>query len=703
MYDLPRQQLREIIAVHGPGLADEPARLEALLHEACPGYAPSVELLVGAAEHKVPADLLAAPAGRSWEALSRPLVHRLQENYAEPAARWAVESWGLALGKVKENQLPPPPDPEAEPPVEGVGPHRLPWPLQPLLLHGLRGVCWALVGLNGWAWGGLLGRLAAGAPDWQAGGLVGLALTGALVPTLGRTIWGMRLVTVLGAVGGSIILATAGYALLADTGLVGGFFLGGMLGALASVATGFGRPYRGLIPHLVAGAGCGALVGGLGLVLGGPSGWVVAGALGLALAEGTGRTVGAYAGRADRGPDWVARQGLLGAFGGLVAGAAAGAAAYGLAGLTAELARGLKRLPQPVLDLAGQDRVTALVLILAGVEVVLVLAGWATLAWQGRERPKAAGGRIFQGHLAPVRAVAASADGRWAASGAEDGTARVWDCQTGLEVESMGGHRPAVTSVAFTADGQRLLSGSTDGTVRLWDVPTGAEIRSFRLPWQPDFQVAAALSPDGRLVLAGGSSLGGAGGRKGWVVYLWDADTGEQLRQFKGHGSFFRHGSVLCVAFSPDGSLAVSGGKDRTLRLWDVAGGEEVRRFEGHGREVTGAAFSPDGRHVLSASADRTLRLWDPGSGEEVRRFTGHEGPVRCVAFSPDGRRIVSGGGDRTIRLWDVATGVEVQRFVGQDLAAGLGEVRAVAFLPDGRHVLSGSADHTVRLWEIAG
>ena len=67
---------------------------------------------------------------------------------------------------------------------------------------------------------------------------------------------------------------------------------------------------------------------------------------------------------------------------------------------------------------------------------------------------------------------------------------------------------------------------------------------------------------------------------------------------------------VLCVAFSPDGTRAVSGGMDSCVRLWDVVTGKELYCYEGHTSPVMYVAFFPDGRRAVSASRDNTLRLW---------------------------------------------------------------------------------------------
>jgi len=46
---------------------------------------------------------------------------------------------------------------------------------------------------------------------------------------------------------------------------------------------------------------------------------------------------------------------------------------------------------------------------------------------------------------------------------------------------------------------------------------------------------------------------------------VWDAATGEEIVELRGHRSF-----VWSVAFSPDGTRLVSGSGDGTVRVWDA-------------------------------------------------------------------------------------------------------------------------------------
>jgi WD40 repeat protein len=57
------------------------------------------------------------------------------------------------------------------------------------------------------------------------------------------------------------------------------------------------------------------------------------------------------------------------------------------------------------------------------------------------------------------------------------------------------------------------------------------------------------------------------------------------------------------------------------LHLWDTATGQLIRAFEGHSGAVRAVAFSPDGTLVLSGSYDNTVKLWDAATGEMLRSF----------------------------------------------------------------------------------
>ena len=287
---------------------------------------------------------------------------------------------------------------------------------------------------------------------------------------------------------------------------------------------------------------------------------------------------------------------------------------------------------------------------------------------------------IFTGHSGEIYSVAFSPDGKFALTGSQDGTARLWNIQNDKVVRRFLGHKGGVSGVAFSPDGKSILTGGNDGTVRLWDEATGEQLRLFA--GHAGGISAVAFSPDGQYVLS-------ASGDK--TAQLWDARTGQAIRTFIGHADF-----VSSVAFSPDGHYVLTASFDKTARLWDAASGDPIRTFTENtdlGR-VTSAAFSPDGKYIVTGSDDHTARLWDAATGQGICIFTGHTDSVNAVAFSPDAKQVLTGSKDNTARIWDAPTCREIRLLVGHE-----GAVKSVAFSPDGQFVLTGGQDHMARLW----
>lgn len=112
MNNIPRQQLYQLIATYGHSLCDDPRRCEALLKDLCAQYRPEVSVLVGALKEKVAAELLASQKNMPQTVLLARLTKRIHENLAltEDAARWAVESWALALGVIPNDESEPEPE-----------------------------------------------------------------------------------------------------------------------------------------------------------------------------------------------------------------------------------------------------------------------------------------------------------------------------------------------------------------------------------------------------------------------------------------------------------------------------------------------------------------------------------------------------------------------------------------------------------------
>jgi WD40 repeat protein len=293
-------------------------------------------------------------------------------------------------------------------------------------------------------------------------------------------------------------------------------------------------------------------------------------------------------------------------------------------------------------------------------------------------------------HNGGVLCVAISPDGKWAASGGQDNTVRIWDVATGNVKHTLFGHNSAVQCVAFSRNSKILASGASDKNIRLWDVSNGQSIRMMTNAHN-DWVRGLHFQPDGKQLVSAGDDR---------TVRIWDFNSGQQVRVLNGHTQYT---NVLSV--SKDGTKALTGSDDGTAILWDLKNGQQIRSFLGHNSQIWGAALSPDAKVAVTAGKDNTVRVWDATSGKELRRLDA-KGFVWTMTFAPDGRRLLTGNGgmavggnvnpngDNSLRLWDVTTGKELRKLDGHT-----NYVRALAFTPNGRIAISGSLDGTVRLW----
>jgi WD40 repeat protein len=111
---------------------------------------------------------------------------------------------------------------------------------------------------------------------------------------------------------------------------------------------------------------------------------------------------------------------------------------------------------------------------------------------------------------------------------------------------------------------------------------------------------------------------------------------------------------ILCVAFSPDGSMIASGGDDKRINLWDAYNGSKVNTFLGHRKWVQTIAFSPDGNYLLSGGHDNQIFLTDLRTGKMLFRSDKQSNFVLSVAFNPNGQNFASTElYAKEVKVWD--------------------------------------------------
>ena len=234
-------------------------------------------------------------------------------------------------------------------------------------------------------------------------------------------------------------------------------------------------------------------------------------------------------------------------------------------------------------------------------------------------------------------------------------------------------------------DKKTVLIASSDNTVRLFEIETGNELQEFKGP--SDSVYSLAWSPDGNFIAAGYAGL---------KAYIWDRQTGDRVQEF------ITKGSVTELAFSPDGTVLLIGLLNGNVQLIDRTTQDKVRTLQrkptlqGLTGTVNAAAFSPDGNSIVVGYSYGNAHLWDKNTGKLLYELK-VSGNVLSVAWSPDGKTILLGCSDGKAILWDKETGK-----VLQELKKDSSDVWAVTFSSDSKFVLTGAENGKVSLWEAA-
>jgi eukaryotic-like serine/threonine-protein kinase len=270
-------------------------------------------------------------------------------------------------------------------------------------------------------------------------------------------------------------------------------------------------------------------------------------------------------------------------------------------------------------------------------------------------------------------------------NGVKGSKAWLWEGEGGGPRELPLTQDDVLLAAAFSPDGKLLLTGGTDEKARLWDAVTG---RPLLVLVHAAAVHAVAFSPDGQRLLTGAEDS---------TFRLWEATTGAPLG-----GTILHPGPVRALAFSPDGRTAVVGGADHTARLWDLTTSSPLGEAVSHNGSVTTVAFSLDGRSFVTGSQDKTVQIWATATRQPLGPPLRHPERVYAAAFSPDSQMLLTACGSwdqhqGEARLWDVSTGTCIGPPLPHDK-----HVFAVAFSPDGKQLATGCADGLARLWKVA-
>ena len=297
-------------------------------------------------------------------------------------------------------------------------------------------------------------------------------------------------------------------------------------------------------------------------------------------------------------------------------------------------------------------------------------------------------------HQGAITSVEVSADGKLLTTGGSDGTAVIWDTQSGLPLTSVTasssktsafdeGHDFNVSRFHFLPpDGKYLLTTGFDGNLCVWNANTekaGAGHQTLRMPGL-GLVNAIAVSTDGQSIIMSGLDEDQSPGvcRVYRIADLLNADDPQPVSELIG----FHTGEISAISIDSVGEFAVTGGRDGRVALWSCADGRLIAAGRIHTKNtiVSNLKLFDDGR-ILSSGYDGRLLLLQASEAtksnakamtfEVLQQFVHDRIPIERVAVHPSQNQFVtiSIRTDRKTReidyeldLWNINKNTSVRR-----------------------------------------
>lgn len=270
-----------------------------------------------------------------------------------------------------------------------------------------------------------------------------------------------------------------------------------------------------------------------------------------------------------------------------------------------------------------------------------------------------------------------SASGSWLAAVSASGTVCIFDASDGSCIQQLSAHRFGATCIAWHPQDARFATAGQDGFVRLWDARVDGLVKELNAG--AEWVEHLAWTDNGLL-------LATAAGRK---LKVWTKE-GELVREYPDHPN-----TIAAIAWRSGSEELVSACYGQ-LQFWAPGSSEVQRMFEWRG-SILSLAWSPDGRYLCHGNQDATVHFWIVKTGKELQMW-GYPTKVRELAWDHRSRYLATGGG-ASITVWD-CSGKGPANTKPATLDFHRAPVTGIAYQNSGGTLASGCAHGQLALWK---
>jgi len=273
----------------------------------------------------------------------------------------------------------------------------------------------------------------------------------------------------------------------------------------------------------------------------------------------------------------------------------------------------------------------------------------------------------------------------------------VWSAENGERLGTFHGHSGAVWSVDVSQDSRTVITGSADNSAKIWESNTGRELQSF--PHKTPVRSVGFGLGEKQFLTVTDQVLGFLP-----TINVWDYQERHSKPVIEITGK--NEAKILQAVWAPLNREIITANEDGTVRVYDIRTGGQTKVITDHQKAVMHITFSKNQLLFATASKDGTSKLYDTKTFAHLKTFTTGR-PINAVSISPIREEIIVGGGQAaetvtTSRVDNAQFRVRFYHLIFEEELASVqghfGPVNILSYSPDGKSFASGGEDGYVRI-----
>ena len=311
--------------------------------------------------------------------------------------------------------------------------------------------------------------------------------------------------------------------------------------------------------------------------------------------------------------------------------------------------------------------------------------------------------------------------GKFAITGGEDETIRIWDTLLTSSHGILRGHLSPVSLLALNKGGEILASSSFDGTIILWNIVEQTLLNSVKILGKGIVK-SLMFHPEEKFLIVGGED--------GSVQFRSLPDL-KLIFNLPAHKKpvtdieFNNRGDTF-VTCSEEGEVIIWDWKDKKSRfvinfidavadlkihprrqemaiateggqfeIWNLEKGTKINEIEKFEYPLTHLEFDNNGKRILTALDDGSINIWEYRTSMFLETLSGHERTVESMDFSSNSKYLISSGSEKSVFLWDLENDEKLEKF---DM--GKHRVQEVRFIPKSLNFITAGTNGSVKIWD---